>query len=142
MNLNKVFLIGNVTRDPEIKSLPSGQTVASFSVATNRFFTDKNGQRQQRAEFHNVIAWGRLADVVSKFLKRGSLVLVEGRLQTRSWQDQTGTTRYRTEVIAERLNLGPKGGRALVETEKEHLEEINLDNLSEDKEIDLSQIPY
>jgi len=131
-----------VTRDPEVKSLPSGQTVASFSVATNRFFVDKSGQRQQRAEFHNVIAWGKLADIVSKFLKKGALVFVEGRLQTRNWQDQTGATRYRTEVVAERLNLGPKREKAPQEAEKEPLEEINLDNLGDDKEIDLSQIPY
>lgn len=108
MNLNKVFILGNLTRDPELRQVPSGQAVCSFGVATNRFFTDSTGQKQQQVEYHNVVAWGRQAEIVNQYLRKGSLVLVEGRLQTRSWDDQAGNKRYRTEIIAERIQLGPR----------------------------------
>lgn len=109
MNLNKVFVLGNLTRDPERRNLPSGQAVCNFGLATNRFYTDKDGQKQQVAEFHNIVAFGNLAEIASQYLKKGSLALIEGRLQTRNWQDQaSGITRYRTEIVAERLQLGPK----------------------------------
>ena len=108
MNLNKVFVLGNLTRDPEKKSLPSGQSVASFGVATNRFYTSQ-GEKKQDTEFHNIVTFGRLADIASQYLKRGSLVLIEGRLKTRSWQDNSGNTHYRTEIIAQSMQLGPKG---------------------------------
>ena len=113
MNLNKVFILGNLTRDPEKRSLPNGQTVVSFGVATNRFFTDKNQQKQQETEFHNVTMFGRLAEIASQYLNKGSLVLIEGRLRTRNWQDSSGTKHYRTEIIAERMQLGPKAGAQL-----------------------------
>ncbi len=111
MNLNKVFLIGNVTRDPELRTTPAGQTVANFGLATNRIWQDQSGQRQQAAEFHNVVAWRRLAEIVSQYTKKGSLLMVEGRLQTRSWQAPDGTNRYRTEIIAENIQLGPRGSQ-------------------------------
>jgi len=110
MNFNKVIVLGNLTRDPEIKALPSGQNVVNFSVATNRIYTDKSGQKQQTAEFHNVVAFGKLADICGRFLNKGKMVLVEGRLQTRSWQAQDGSKRYRTEIVMENMQLGPKGG--------------------------------
>lgn len=110
MNLNKVFILGNLTRDPELRQTPSGQAVCSFGIATNRFYTDSAGQKQKQAEFHNVVAWGRNAELVNQYLHKGSSVLVEGRLQTRSWQDQQGTKHWRTEVIAERIQLGPRPG--------------------------------
>jgi single-strand DNA-binding protein len=110
MNFNKVIILGNLTRDPEAKALPSGQNVVNFSVATNRVYTDKSGQKQQTAEFHNVVAFGKLADICSRFLNKGKMVLVEGRLQTRSWQAQDGSKRYRTEIVMENMQLGPKGG--------------------------------
>jgi len=110
MNLNKAMVIGNVTRDPEVRTTPSGQTVANFSVATNRVYTDKSGQKQQAVEFHNVVAFGKLADICGRFLNKGKMVLVEGRLQTRSWQAQDGSKRYRTEILMENMQLGPKGG--------------------------------
>lgn len=110
MNLNKVFILGNLTRDPELRQTPSGQAVCSFGIATNRFYTDPSGQKQKQAEFHNVVAWGRNAELVNQYLHKGSSVLVEGRLQTRSWQDQQGTKHWRTEVIAERIQLGPRPG--------------------------------
>ena len=110
MNFNKAIILGNVTKDIELKTLPSGQSVANFGVATNRFYTDKGGQKQQVAEFHNVVAFGKLAEICSRFLNKGKLVLVEGRIQTRSWQAQDGSKRYRTEVIMENMQLGPRGG--------------------------------
>jgi single-strand DNA-binding protein len=110
MYLNKVLLIGNLTRDPEVKALPSGTSVSSFSVATNRVWKDKNGQRKEEAQFHNVVVFGRQAEIVGQYLKRGASVLVEGRLQNRSWDAQDGTKRYRTEIVADRVQFGPKQG--------------------------------
>jgi single-strand DNA-binding protein len=108
MNLNKAFILGNLTRDPELKQTPSGQAVCSFGVATNRFYNDQMGQRQQQTEFHNIVAWGRQAEIISQYLKKGNLILVEGRLQTRSWQDQQGAKHWRTEIVADRIQLGPR----------------------------------
>lgn len=111
MNLNKVFILGRLTQDPQVRSLPSGQPVANFGVATNRIFYNKDKEKQEQAEFHNVVAFGRSAEIAQSYLKQGSLVLIEGRLQTRSWEDKDGIKRYRTEIIAERLQLGPKTQR-------------------------------
>lgn len=108
MNLNKAFILGNVTRDPEMRALPSGQSVTSFGVATNRFYTDSSGQKKQEAEFHNVVCFGKLADISSRYLNKGSLVLIEGRIKTRSWQNPQGLKQYRTEIIADGLQLAPK----------------------------------
>lgn len=108
MNLNKAFVLGNVTRDPEVRALPSGQQVTSFGVATNRFYTDQSGQKQQDAEFHNVVCFGKLADIASRYLNKGGLVFIEGRIKTRNWQNAQGIKQYRTEIIAETLQLGPK----------------------------------
>lgn len=112
MNLNKVFILGRLTVDPQLRSTTSGQPVASFGLATNRVWTDKSGQKQEAVEFHNVVVWGRQAEIASKFLIKGSLVLIEGRLQTRSWDDKQGQKRRTTEIIAERLQLGPRPGGA------------------------------
>ena len=108
MNLNKVFVLGNVTRDPEVRALPSGQSVTNFGVATNRFYTDSSGQKKQEAEFHNIVCFGKLADISSKYLNKGSLVLIEGRIKTRSWQNVQGLKQYRTEIIADGLQLAPR----------------------------------
>ncbi|TSC95063.1 MAG: single-strand DNA-binding protein [Parcubacteria group bacterium Licking1014_1] len=108
MNLNKAFILGNVTRDPEVRALPSGQQVTNFGVATNRFYTDSSGQKKQDAEFHNVVAFGKLADISSRYLAKGSMVLVEGRIKTRSWQNSSGLKQYRTEIIADNIQLAPK----------------------------------
>ncbi len=111
MFLNKAILIGNLTRDPELKSLPSGIKVCSFSIATNRVWKDKNGARQEAADYHNVVVFGRQAETVAQYMKKGSSILVEGRMQTRSWEDKTsGEKKYRTEVIADRTQFGPKSG--------------------------------
>ena len=107
MNLNKVFILGNLTRDPESRALPSGQNLATFSVATNRIW-NKDGAKQQDTQFHNVVVFGKMADVCAKYLNRGKMVLVEGRIQTRSWDAQDGTKKYRTEIVAEAIQLGPR----------------------------------
>lgn len=110
MYLNKAILIGNLTRDPELRSLPSGIKVTSFSLATNRVWKDKNGARQESTDYHNVVVFGRQAETVAQYMKKGSSILVEGRMQTRSWDDKTtGEKKYRTEIVADRTQFGPKG---------------------------------
>ncbi len=109
MNLNKAFVLGNVTRDPEVRALPSGQQVTSFGIATNRFYTDGTGQKKQDVEFHNIVCFGKLADISSRYLTKGSLVLIEGRIKTRNWMNSAGVKQYRTEIIADSLQLGPRG---------------------------------
>lgn len=111
MYLNKVMLYGNLTRDPELRALPSGMNVVNFSVATNRVFRDRDGKKQEQTDFHNVVVFGRQADTVNQYLKKGSSVFVEGRLQTRSWE-KDGEKRYRTEVVADRVQFGPRGAGA------------------------------
>ena len=109
MNLNKVIIIGNLTADPILRNTPSNNPVCNFSVATNRMWTDKNsGQKQQKTEFHNIVLWRRLAEIASQFLNKGSLVMIEGRLETRTWDDQAGVKHYKTEIIADNLQLGPR----------------------------------
>ena len=110
MYLNKVQLYGNLTRDPEVKALPSGQQVANFGIATNRSFKDKQGARQEQTEFHNVVAFGRTAEVIGQYVKKGRPIFVEGRLQTRTW-DKDGVKQYRTEIIVENFQFGADGGR-------------------------------
>ncbi len=110
MNLNKVFIIGRLTSDPQLRSTPSGQSVASFSLATNRNWVNKQGQKQEEVQFHNIVAWGRQAEIINQFLKKGGLAMVEGRLQTRNWQDKQGQNRSTTEIICERVQLGPRSG--------------------------------
>jgi len=113
MYLNKAMLIGNLTRDPELRSLPSGVKVCTFSLATNRVWKDKNGARQEAADYHNVVVFGRQAETVAQYMKKGNSILVEGRIQTRSWDDKTsGEKKYRTEIVADRTQFGPKGGGA------------------------------
>ncbi len=110
MNLNKVLLIGRLTVDPQLRSTPGGQPVASFGLATNRVWTDKAGAKQESVEFHNVVVWGRQAEIAAKFLTKGSLAYIEGRLQTRAWDDKQGQKRRTTEIIAERVQFGPRAG--------------------------------
>ena len=114
MYVNKVFIIGNLTRDPEAKALPSGMQVTQFSVATNRVFKDKNGAKQEATDYHNIVVFGRQAETCAQYLKKGQTAFVEGRLQTRSWDDKDGKKQYRTEVLAERVQFGPKAGGAPV----------------------------
>jgi single-strand DNA-binding protein len=104
--LNKVLLIGNLGRDPEVRSTPSGQPVASFSLATSRRWKDKNGQRQEQTEWHNIVVWGRQAEIAGQYLTKGKQIFVEGRIQTRSWDDrQTGEKKYRTEIVCDNFQM-------------------------------------
>lgn len=107
MYLNKAMIYGNLTRDPEMKALPSGMNVTSFSVATNRVYNDRDGNRQESTDFHNIVVFGRQAETVNQYLKKGSGAYVEGRLQTRSWE-KDGQKMYRTEIVADRVQFGPK----------------------------------
>jgi len=109
MYLNKAIIYGNLTRDPELKALPSGMSVCSFSVATNRVFNDRDGKRQEATDYHNVVVFGKTAENVGKYMSKGNGIFVEGRLQTRSW-DKDGQKQYRTEIVADRVQFGPKGG--------------------------------
>ncbi len=147
MNLNKVFVLGNVTADPVSRALPSGQSVVNFGLATNRIFYDKNRQRQQQTEFHNIVAFGKIAEIAQQYLKKGSMVLIEGRIQTRNWQDSSGNKRSRTEIITERLQLGPKAtaGKTIAAGEKETpLEEIPIieEGKEKEEEINVSDLPF
>jgi single-strand DNA-binding protein len=110
--LNKVMLIGNLGRDPEVRSTASGQPVANFTLATNRRWTDKNGQRQEQTEWHNIVVWGKQAEIAGRYLTKGKQIYVEGHLQTRSWDDrQSGEKKYRTEVVCDFFQmLGQRGG--------------------------------
>ena len=108
MYFNRAIVIGNLTRDPEMRSLPSGMQVTSFSVATNRIWKDKNGARQESTDYHNIVVFGRQAETVNQFLRKGSSALVEGRMQTRSWDGPDGKKNYRTEIVADRVQFGPK----------------------------------
>ncbi len=109
MYLNKAMIYGNLTRDPEMKALPSGMNVTSFSLATNRVYNDRDGKKQEQVEYHNIAVFGRQAETVNQYLKKGSAAYVEGRLQTRSWE-KDGVKQYRTEVIADRVQFGPRSG--------------------------------
>lgn len=109
MYLNKTFLFGNLTRDPEMRSLPNGNKVTSFSLATNRTYKDASGARQEQVEYHNIVVFGRQAETSAQYLKKGQGVLIEGRIQTRSWDDKTtGEKKYRTEIVADAVQFGPK----------------------------------
>ena len=154
MNLNKVFLIGRLTADPQLRSTKTGQQVAVFSIATNRVWNDKNNQKQEQVEYHNIVVWGRQAEVASKFLLKGQMVLVEGRIQTRDYEDKQGQKRKTTEIVAERIQFGPKaaGARsagsgqagpeaeAPAATDKSPLEEIPTINI--DEEIKPEDLPF
>ena len=161
MNFNKVILVGNVTRDPELRALPSGQNVANYGLATNRFFNDKSGARQQQTEFHNIVVFGRMADTAGQYLKKGSTVLIEGRLQTRSWQDASGVKKYRTEIVTESLQLGPrpqgqgqteplasgyqpsgKAKQTQTPSQQQPPDDQDIPIIEENDEIDVKNIPF
>lgn len=111
MDLNKVMIIGRLTRDPELRSTTNGANVASFSVATSFNWTNQQGQKQEQTEFHNVVAWRKLGEIVGQYLKKGSQVYIEGRLQTRSWEGQDGKKNYRTEIVAENMIMLGRPGQ-------------------------------
>lgn len=156
MNLNKVFIMGRLTADPQLRSTKTGQAVAVFSLATNRQWTDQQNQKREEVEYHNIVVWGRQAEIVSKFLLKGQVAFVEGRLQTRSYEDKQGGKKYVTEIIAERVQFGPKamgggsvnsrpqtvnsGSDAVTSTQAPAVEEIPTINI--DEEIKAEDLPF
>lgn len=156
MNLNKVQLIGRLTRDPEIRTTPSGQTVATVGLATNRTWNDKSGQKQEKTEFHNIVVWGRLAEIVGQYMTKGQEAYFEGRLETRSYTGKDGVERRVTEIIAENMQMGsrPQGGgnynrpAANVPSQQaskpqpvaEEIPTINLDE--EQEEVKIEDVPF
>ena len=150
MNLNKVILVGRLASDPETRTTPSGQQVCSFRIATNRVWKDQSGQKQEKAEFHNIVLWRRLAEIASQFLTKGALVLIEGSLQTRSWQDSSNNQKYRTEIIGERLQLGPRAAGKTVpsvssaeESKEKDKKEKDIPVIEEnEEEIHVKDIPF
>ena len=146
MDLNKVMLIGRMTKAPDARTTPTGQSVASFSVATNLRWKDQQGQMQERGEFHNIVAWRKLADICKQYLHKGSKVYIEGRLQTRSWQDPQGVTKYRTEVVADNMIMldskgsGGGGGSASFPTEAPATDATPA--ATNDEEIKVENIPF
>lgn len=143
MYLNTVTIIGNLTRDPELKSMPSGNAVCSFSVATNRTLKDKDGNKQESVEFHNVTAFGRTAELVSQYMCKGSQVLVIGRLQTRSW-DKDGQKHYRTEIVAETVQFGSRGKNETGNQQSAPAQQNNVGGDMEypEEEINPEDIPF
>lgn len=138
MDLNKVTLIGNLTRDPESKNLPSGQAVVKGGVATNRVFKTKEGEKKEVTVFHNFVAWSKLGEIVMKFLKKGDKVYLEGRIDNRSYQDKTGAKKYISEVVVDNLiMLGGASSKAKT-TKQKQAEEAAV----EEEEVDLEKIPF
>ncbi len=141
-SLNKVMLIGNLTRDPEIRNTNSGQTVTSFSIATNLNWTDQNGQQQSKAEFHNIIAWRKLGEICGQYLSKGTKVYIEGRLQTRDWTAQDGAKRKTTEIVAENMIiLSPKAG-GQTSMPGGNNDEIIIPESEDEDEIKIEDIPF
>lgn len=137
MYLNKALIFGNLTRDPELRSLPSGAPVTSFALATNRVWKDKNGVKQESVDYHNVVVFGRQAEIVSQYLRKGSSALVEGRIQNRSWDGTDGQKKYRTEIVADRVQFGPSSGKRGGEAPGETKE-----NKSGNKKEEIDTIEY
>lgn len=132
-----------MTQDPKIRILPSGQPVANFGLATNRYFIDKAGEKKQEIEFHNIVMFGKLADIASKYLKKGSLTMIEGRIRTRTWQDTAGNQRSRTEIIAERMQMGPRAAGREVPTEAAPSKEVKSEEIPIiEEEVDVKDIPF
>ncbi|MBA4336167.1 single-stranded DNA-binding protein [bacterium] len=113
MSLNRAQLIGNLTRDPEMKQIPGGQAVTTFSLATNLSWTDASGQKQDKAEYHNIVAWRKLAEICGQYLKKGTKVFIEGRIQTRAWEAEDGAKKYRTEIVAENMIMLDRKGEGI-----------------------------
>ncbi len=139
MYLNKAIVIGNLTRDPEQKALPSGISVTTFSVATNRVWKDKDGNKKESADYHNIVVFGRQAETTAQYLSKGSSVLVEGRMQTRSWEGQDGQKKYRTEIVADRVQFGPRRDGASAPAQQQKASADQTSNKKE--EIDTIEYP-
>ena len=155
LNLNRAQVLGNLTRDPEMRFTPNGQAVANFTVATNRRWTGQDGQPGEATEYHDIVAWGKLAENVTPMLKKGAPALVEGRLQTRNWEGQDGVKRYKTEIIADNIIvLSPRSGDYTPPVKNNSVEDIapksdadksdqkSDTKKSETEEIDIEEIPF
>ena len=143
-DLNKTMIIGRLTRDPESRNIPTGQLVSSFSVATGRSWKDKSGAKQEKVEFHNVVAWGKLAEICKQYLNKGKKVFIEGRLQTRSWDDQNGQKKYKTEIIAENMQMLDSMSSRNNETSKKEDKgsELPMIDLENEEEINIEDVPF
>jgi single-strand DNA-binding protein len=163
MNVNKAILVGRLTRDPEMRTTSAGQTVASVSIATNRFWKDKTGQRQDQTEFHNIVLWGRLAEIAGQYLTKGQEAYFEGRLQTRKYTGKDNVERRITEIVAENMQLGSRAGGATSgnyspqggqnnfnrptvapssQAPEAPMEEIPTINLDEEEEVKIEDVPF
>jgi single-strand DNA-binding protein len=144
MDLNKATIIGRLTADPESRTTPTGQTVVSFSIATNLVWKDSNGEKKEKTEFHNIVAWRKLAEIITQYLKKGSQIYLEGRLQTRSWEDQNGVKKYRTEIIADNMiMLGSKSDNASRGNNTNAPEDSAPQKKEEaEEEINIEDIPF
>ena len=150
MIFNKAIIAGNLTDDPEKRVTDSGTTVANFSVATNRYYSNQAGERQQETEYHDVVFFGKTAENIAKYLSKGSSVLVEGRLQTRSWDGKDGNTRYNTEIVGQSIQFGPResggsggGGRTASQPqENKGGKKEDIPVIEEDEDIDVEDIPF
>jgi len=151
MNLNRAMLIGNLTRDPEVRKTPSGQSVANFSIATNRIWTGNDGQKQTAVDYHNIVAWGKLADICAQYLRKGKKIYAEGRLQTRDWEGQDGVKRSRTEIVLENMIMldGAKGDGGSYQRPQPANNEPTLEPINDqpqarnnDDEIKVEDIPF
>lgn len=145
MNFNKAIIIGRITKDPEIKTTPSGQSVASISVATNRTWNNSSGEKQEKTEFHNVVVWGKLAETCGQYLVKGQEVMFEGRLETRTWEGKDGQKRSRTEIIAENMQMGAKsrGGQNITNTpQSTKSTQPTAPENNNEEEIRIEDIPF
>ncbi|MFA6391956.1 MAG: single-stranded DNA-binding protein [Patescibacteria group bacterium] len=143
MDLNKATIIGRLTRDPETKTIPSGQTVTTFSLATSFNWTDKSGQKQEKSEFHNIVTWGKLAEIAGQYLKKGGQVYIEGRLQTRSWDGDDGKKRYRTEIVGENMIMLGRPGEKSEGSAASRPEAVPQPQApSDEEEINVEDIPF
>jgi single-strand DNA-binding protein len=142
-SVNKVILVGNVGKDPEVKYSPSGTPIAKFSLATNERFKDRSGEWQERVEWHSIVAWQRLAEIVGEFVVTGSKVYIEGKLQTSSWEDrQSGQTRYRTEIVARDLVLLSSRGNGTVDSQESHPGPAARQETPTENAEDVEDIPF
>jgi len=142
MNLNKAMIIGNVTRDPDVRTTSGGQSVALFSVATNRSWTDPNGGKKEQVEFHSVVAWRKLAEIIGQYVKKGAKIFVEGRLQTRSWDDPSGQKKYRTEIVAENIIMLDRKGATSTDKSESTPEMPEAPVAASEPEINVEDIPF
>ncbi|MCH2188574.1 single-stranded DNA-binding protein [Candidatus Gracilibacteria bacterium] len=145
MDLNKVQVIGNITQDVELRQTPNGQNVCTLSVATNRSWNDASGMKQEQAEFHNVVLWGKLAEIAGQYLQKGKKVYIEGRLQTRNWEAQDGTKRYRTEIVGENMIMLSGAGEANMNAGSPAMNDspaVKSSTPKQEEEISVEDIPF